>query len=150
MFSCKRLLPRAFNMGFNMGCMGSSCTALPRPAPCQPSCALPCFCPAAGPRGRTPPGCRAHIDMVYRHTHQGECSYRRADTVRTGRPTYEHLLTSNFRLIVDSTSVEWLFSMTPVPGWRRAARPASRRSTACAGMRMLSATRTRRSGESRN
>ena len=45
---------------------------------------------------------------------QGNCSYRRADTVRGGRPTYEHLPTSRLRFIVDPTSVQCLFSITPM------------------------------------
>jgi hypothetical protein len=32
-----------------------------------------------------------------------------------GRPTYEHLPTFRFRLIVDPTLVETLFSITPLP-----------------------------------
>ena len=59
-----------------------------------------------------------------RMTHlQGECSYIRADSVRGGRPTpiplYEHLPspspTSRCRFIVHSTSVECVFSITPLP-----------------------------------
>ena len=35
-------------------------------------------------------------------------------TVRGGRPTYDHLPTSRFRFIVDPTSVETLFSISPL------------------------------------
>jgi hypothetical protein len=47
---------------------------------------------------------------------QGNCSYRRADTVRGGRPTYAHLPTPRIGLIVDLTCVETLLSISPLPG----------------------------------
>jgi hypothetical protein len=49
--------------------------------------------------------------MTYLH---GSYSYRHADTVCSGWPTYGRLPTSQFRCMDDS-SVEMLFSMTPLP-----------------------------------
>ena len=87
-YSFKRLDPGAFNVGF----IGSTCTALPR-----------------GPRARTrrtrrPPGGSNRSTTRPKSEHDfasGKCSYRHADKSEDS--------------FVDSTSVECLLSITPLP-----------------------------------